>query len=232
VDDDTFAAAGLPRSSWSADMQKKKVDDDSFVAASTVPTEVDTCLYHRGKMVKEIQSPKKSNNDVATKPTVARGNGLLCSDDDEYSNNLDEDKYEENNFSSFPQNDGVNRNHHILGGPQQPDTSKMTLLEEELALDKYQKKRKVYTDAKRLEMAKQLAEADIATLLQRGQMISYSGDQTPSIRLMMVIEAHPLVAGQTFQHKETQQIRIAEEANLCNIKVKIIRSSHITYIVG
>jgi hypothetical protein len=67
---------------------------------------------------------------------------------------------------------------------------------------------------------------------QRGQMISYSGDQTPSIRLMMVIEAHPLVASQTFQHKETLQICIAEEANLCNIKVKIVWSSHLTYIVG
>jgi hypothetical protein len=71
----------------------------------------------------------------------------------------------------------------------------MTLHEKVLALDKYQKKRKVYTDAKQLEMAKQLAEANITTSPQRGQMISYSGDQTPSVWLMMVIEAHPLVAG-------------------------------------
>jgi hypothetical protein len=136
VDDDTFAAAGMPRSSRSAVRQKKKVGDDSFAAASTVPTEVVTPLYHHGKLVKEIQLPKKSNNDVATKPTVARGDGLLYSDDDEYLNNVDEDKYEENNFSSFPQNDGVSCNHRILGGPQRPDTSKMTLREEELALDK------------------------------------------------------------------------------------------------
>jgi hypothetical protein len=128
-------------------------------------------------------------------------------------NNLDEDKYEENNFSSFPQNDGVSCNHRILGRPQRPDTSKMTLREEELALDKYQKERKAYTDAKQLETAKQLAEADITTLPQRGQMNLYSSDQTPLIRLMMVVEAHPLVAGRTFQHKETLQICIAEEAN-------------------
>ncbi len=118
------------------------------MAASTVLTEVVTHLYHHGKLVKEIQLPKKSNNNVATKPTVVCGDGLLYSDDDEYLNNVDDDKYEENNFSSFPQNDGVSRNHHILGKPQQPDTSKMTLREEELALDKYQKKRKAYTDAK------------------------------------------------------------------------------------
>ncbi len=110
------------------------MDYDSFVAASTVPTEVVTCLYCRGKLVKEIQSPKKSNNDMATKPTVACSDGLLYSDDDEYLNNVNEDEYEENNFSSFPQNDGVSRNHCILGGPQWPDTSKMTLREEELLL--------------------------------------------------------------------------------------------------
>jgi hypothetical protein len=148
VDDDTFAAAGSPQTSRSAVRQKKKVDVDSFAAASTVPTEVVTCLYHRGKLVKEIHLPKKSNNDVATKLTVVRGNGLLYSDDDEYLNNVDEDEYDENNSSSFPQNDGVSHNHRILGRPQQPDTSKMTLHEEELALDKYQKKRKAYTDAK------------------------------------------------------------------------------------
>jgi hypothetical protein len=68
-----------------------------------------------------------------------------------------------NHFSYFPQNDDVSRNHHILGGPQWPDTSKMTLHEEELALDKYQKERKAYADAKRLEMGKQLAGADITT---------------------------------------------------------------------
>jgi hypothetical protein len=40
-----------------------------------------------------------------------------------------------------------------------------------------------------MEMAKQLAEADITTLPQQHQMHSYIGDQTPSIRLMMVVEA-------------------------------------------
>jgi hypothetical protein len=81
-------------------------------------------------------------------------------------------------------------------------------------------------------MAKQLAEADITTSPERGQRISCSSDQTQLIRLMMVIKAHSLVAGQTFEHKETLQICIAEEANLRIIKVKIVWSSHVTYIVG
>jgi hypothetical protein len=108
----------------------------------------------------------------------------------------------------------------------------MSKREEELALDNYKKKRKLYTDAKRMELAKQLAEANIITSPQWHQMHSYFGDQTPSIRLMMVVKAHPLVAGQMFEHKETLQICIAEEANLRNIKVKIVWSSHVTYIDG
>ncbi len=75
-------------------------------------------------------------------------------------------------------------------------------------------------------------EANISTSPQRRQMHSYIGDQTPSIRLMIVLKAHPLVASQTFKHKETLQIRIAKEANFRNIKVKIVRSSHVMNIVG
>ncbi len=159
---------------------------------------------------------------MVTKPTLARGNGLLYSEDDEYLNNVDEDKddedkYEDNNSSSGHPDKVVSRN-CILGRPQRPDASKMSKREEQLALDNYKKKRKSYTDAKQIEMVKQLAEADITTSPQRGQMHSYIGDQTPSIRLMMVVEAYPLFAGQTFQHKETLQIRIVEEANILNIK--------------
>jgi hypothetical protein len=161
-------AAGLPRSSRAAARQKKKVAHESFAAASTIPTEVVTRLHHRGKLVKVIQSPKKSKKDVVMKPTIARGDGLLYSEDDEYLNNVDddkddEDKYEDNNFSSVHPDNVVSCN-RILGGPQRPDTSKMSKREEELALDNYKKKRKSYTDAKRMEMVKQLAEANITTL--------------------------------------------------------------------
>jgi hypothetical protein len=156
VDDDTLLAAGLPQSSRAAARQKKKVAHESFAAASTIPTEVVTPLYHRGKLVKAIQLPKKSKNDVVRKPTIARGDGLLYSKDDEYLNNVDEDeddedKYEDNDFSSVYPDDVVSCN-PILGGPQRPDTSKMSKREKELALDNYKKKRRLYTDAKQMEM--------------------------------------------------------------------------------
>jgi hypothetical protein len=152
VDNDTLLAVGLLQSSRAAARQKKKVPHEPFAAASTIPTEVVPCLYHHGKLVKVIQSPKKSENDVVTKPTLARGNGLLYSEDDDYLNNVDEDeddedKYEDNNFSSVHPDNVVSRN-PILGGPQRPNTSKMSKREEELALDNYKKKRKLYTDVK------------------------------------------------------------------------------------
>ncbi len=125
---------------------------ESFAAASTILIEVVTCLYHRGKLVKVIQLPTKSKNDVVTKPTLVRNNGLLYSEDDDYLNNVDEDEddedeYEDNDFSSVHPDNVVSRN-RILGGPQRPDTSKMSKCEEEWALDDYKKKRKLYTDAK------------------------------------------------------------------------------------
>ncbi len=101
---------------------------------------------------KVIQSPKKSKNDVVTKPILARGDGLLYLEDDDYLNNVDEDKddedkYKDSDFSSVHPDDVVSRN-CILGGPQRPDTSKISKHEEELALDNYKKKRKSYTDVK------------------------------------------------------------------------------------
>ncbi len=57
--------------------------------------------------------------------------------------------------------------------------------------------------------------------------------QTPLIQLtMMVVESYPLLVGQLFKHKETLLIRIAEEANLQHIKVSIIKSNHLAYIVA
>ncbi len=60
MDNDTLLAASSPQSSRAAARQKKKVAHESFAAASTIPTEVVTHLYHRGKLVKVIQLPKKS----------------------------------------------------------------------------------------------------------------------------------------------------------------------------
>ena len=60
----------------------------------------------------------------------------------------------------------------------------------------------------------------------------YSGDQCAHIRLMEIVEKHPLEVGHTFEQKETMMIRIAEEANLRNIKTSIARSCTLRYVVA
>jgi hypothetical protein len=76
-----------------------------------------------------------------------------------------------------------------------------------------------------------MQEADISSSPQHSQMDAYTGDQTPSIWLMMVVERYPLLVGQ-LKSKETLLMRIAKEANLQNIKVLVVKSNHLAYIVA
>ena len=49
---------------------------------------------------------------------------------------------------------------------------------------------------------------------------------------MEIVERSPLEMGHTFEHKETLMIRVAEEANLWNIKTSITKSCTMRYIVA
>jgi hypothetical protein len=52
------------------------------------------------------------------------------------------------------------------------------------------------------------------------------------VRPMADVESHRLSRDHTFQLKEMLQLCIAEEANLCQLKVKAIRSDHNNIIVA
>jgi hypothetical protein len=211
---------GSPESVVTQELQAKcraaqKKDKD----ASTIPKEVQLVwLYHRGK--------------VRTVFGNLRPAGLIYSDnnDNAFDQVDDNEDYVKKNFSSFLRE--VRSRNCILGGPQRPDTLKMSEKEEVAALEKFKKMRRKYTDKRRNMIAKTMQEADLASSPQRMQMITYSGDQTPSIWLMMVVEAYPLLDGQLFQTKEILMIQIAEEANLRHIKVKVVKSNHVAYIIA
>ncbi len=49
---------------------------------------------------------------------------------------------------------------------------------------------------------------------------------------MTVVKNCPLLAGHTFAKKETLMIHIGEEANLCNIRVKVLKSFLMQYEVA
>jgi hypothetical protein len=67
---------------------------------------------------------------------------------------------------------------------------------------------------------------------QKVALKDHTGDPFPHIRLMTVVENCPLLAGHTFAEKETLMIHIGEEANLCNIRVKVLKICQMQYEVA
>ncbi len=111
-----------------------------------------------------------------------------------------------------------------MGGPQKPETMGMTAAEEEAAIKQYRKARKSFM--------KSMSNKGIATLPQKSQLGNFKGDQNKMVQPMEYEESHRLLKNHTFQLKETLQICIAKEANLCVIKVKTIRSNSNNLIVS
>jgi hypothetical protein len=94
----------------------------------------------------------------------------------------------------------------------------------------YRSKRKAYTDKKRRNLIHELSAVDVSSSpVKKAVSTEYTGDQYPHICLMEIVDRSPLLAGHTFQHKETLQIRVAEEANLRNIKIKVLKSCKVNY---
>jgi len=195
-----------------------------------VPKVVTTRLYKHGRLIETAPS----NARPAAPPPPQPKSGLIYSDDDEKDLDAvdDDDDYVEKNFSSFPPPAKVRRT-RVLGGPQPPDTSNMSPTEEGKALARFEKERKRWLDNNRKKVAKNNQEVNISTSSpSRAQLRNYSGDQSPTIRLMMLVESQRLLPGHLFRSKETLMIRIAEEANLRHLKVTVMKSSYLAYVVG
>jgi len=105
----------------------------------------------------------------------------------------------------------------------------MSPTEAKAAMKQYWKDCKKNSDKKRLQSIKSAAASNHSSLPQKLQ--NYTGDQTPSIRQMVVVETKPLLVGHSFQCKEPLQIRAAEEANLRMIKVTVDKSDSMNYIL-
>ena len=73
---------------------------------------------------------------------------------------------------------------------------------------------------------------DINVLPQKQVVTYHTGDQFPHIHLMTVVENSPLMTSHTFAEKDTMMIRIGEEVNLHNIRVKVLKSCKMQYEVS
>jgi hypothetical protein len=114
-----------------------------------------------------------------------------------------------------------------MGGPQPPGPN---AAEEERK--SYKGKQKAFTNANRCKLLSALSSVDMDVLPQKVALKDHTGDQFPHIHLMTVVEDYPLLAGHTFAEKETLMIRIGEEANLSNIRVKVLKSCQMQYKVA
>jgi hypothetical protein len=79
---------------------------------------------------------------------------------------------------------------------------------------------------------KSMASKGIAAFPQKSQLGYFLWGQNEMVRSIADVESHRLLQDHTFQYKETLQLCIAEEANLHQLKVKMIRSDHNNIIVA
>jgi hypothetical protein len=109
----------------------------------------------------------------------------------------------------------------------------MSPKEAKKARSRFEKERRQWINSNWNKTAKDTHEANLSTSSPSfGQLQNYIGHQCPTIRLMMLVESQRLLACHLFQLKETLMIRTAEEANLRLIKISIMKSSYLSYIVG
>ena len=100
----------------------------------------------------------------------------------------------------------------------------MTEDEAAAAIAQYRVLRKKWTDAK-------LRQRRYNTSL--GSLVDYTGDMTPSLRLMSEVEVRRLNARDSFENKEVLRMRIAEEANLRGVWITTLRSdTRVLLVVG
>ena len=110
--------------------------------------------------------------------------------------------YNDKYFLSIPGEAACDCNRNlIMGGPQPPQDASNAQHRQ------YKAKRKAYTNAARRKLLKNLSAMDMNFSPQKEQLdAAYTGEQSPHICLMNLVEHFPLMQGHTFGVKETLMI--------------------------
>ena len=149
--------------------------------------------------------------------------GLAFSDDEDILQ-FDADSDTEL-MKTFPKNN-VRMNYNP-GGPQPPDLDSLPEEKRSDAWAEYKKKRKKYNDQQRYNRTKLAREALESRDTKLGQFL---GCNSNCLRTMVEVESSPLLAGHTFSSKDILHIRVAEEANLRGIVLRINRSDDFNFV--
>jgi hypothetical protein len=129
----------------------------------------------------------------------------------------------------FPRDKSKNKNYNI-DGPQPPDLDKYPKKERVVVWDAYKKKRKAFTDQQRKNRANLACEG--LKVSEDVNPSDYKGCNLDRIRTMDKVEAHPLMANHTFSSRDIVYLRVAEEANLRSIVIKINRSDNQQFVAS
>ena len=118
-----------------------------------------------------------------------------------------------------------NKTTHRDPPPRKPTQEELNIMTEDeaaAAIAQYRVLCKKWTDAK-------LRQRRYNTSL--GSLVEYTGDMTPSLRLMSEVEVRRLNARDSFENKEVLRMRIAEEANLRGVWITTLRSNTCVLLV-
>jgi hypothetical protein len=103
------------------------------------------------------------------------------------------------------------------GGPERPNTSRMTEAGANAKIKKWRKARKKYTDgllAAKAKMRNSLEEPD-----NYDDAVVYKGVTSPFLQAMTDVKAQPMCVDHNYPTKEVLLLRIPEEANFYNVEV-------------
>ena len=107
--------------------------------------------------------------------------------------------------------------------PQKPDLSSLEAEDAARAMKAWRVDRKRWTDRRaRLRRNERIGNGDL---------LVYTGDASPLLRLMTVVQQRRLMVGDSFENKDTLRMRIAEEANLANKEISTVRSDTMQLVV-
>ena len=190
-------------------MSKIPEEPSPGVAAAASTLEYTKAYGGNDEEIKEVASSSGEESEY-----------LVYSDDEEVLTiDIDSD---DKAMKAFPRDKSRNKNYN-LDGPQPPDLDRYPEDERKDVWEAYKKKRKAYNDqmpSKRAKTAREglKASADV-------NPADYDGCNLDRLRTMVEVEAHPLMAGHSFSSRDIMYLRVAEEANLRAIVIKINRSN-------
>jgi hypothetical protein len=108
--------------------------------------------------------------------------------------------------------------------PEKPDTSDMNEEDGAEALKQWRWQCKAWTDRR--------ARCRWRNVKGMGDLITYSGDASSVLQMMLVVEQHRLAPGDMFESKEILKMRIAKEAYLHRIELTTVRSNNRQVLVS